>query len=291
MAVVGMQVTLVDSQQHRDALFARDPISLLVSQAISQRFNALPDEPFQSLLFWIVPLFFVGVVILGFVIIEMGLLENPRHQDFIDRGCAQHVSLLSQLISCLFHGEQFLGNARCITLKGVDDLAAIGCWVHGQDLLRRADEVAVGMAYPELPHVPGVVCERTHDVCPGLLSLAIDSLNVVDEKDDLHTAAALSRRKQVWALGHPVGGVICCQLKSGFPTRQFSILIYLAGHDTKAQDVLKPGDGLLEVAHTELDPACFGHIGPLSNCCESPDAERTFWNALRLRWRSRSRVM
>ena len=33
----------------------------------------------------------------------------------------------------------------------------------------------------------------------------------------------------------------------------------VASHDTKAQDALKPGDGLLEVAHAELDPACSGH--------------------------------
>src|SRR5438874_9072883 len=107
------------------------------------------------------------------------------------------------------------------------------------------------MAYPELAHMPGVVGEGAHDVYLGLLGLAIDSVDVVDEEDNLHTAAALSRREQAWALGFPVGCVICCQLKRGFPTPQLGILICFASHDTKAQDVLKPGDGLLEVAHTE----------------------------------------
>ena len=106
------------------------------------------------------------------------------------------------------------------------------------------------MAYPELPHVPGVVCEGAHNVCPRLLSLVIDYLNIVDEENNLHTAAALSGRQQAWALGFPVGYVICRQLKRGFPARQFSVLIGVASHDTKAQDALKPDDRLLEVTHT-----------------------------------------
>src|SRR5258708_22148577 len=150
-----------------------------------------------------------------------------------------------------------------VASKGVGDLAAIGCWVHGQDPLRGAEEVAVRMAYPELPHVPGVIGKGAHNVCPGLLGLAIDSVDVVDEEDNLHAAAALSRWEQAWALGFPVGSIICCQLKRGFPTRQLGILICFASHDTKDQDVLKPGDGLLEVAHTELDPACSGHCNLL----------------------------
>src|SRR6266852_3259897 len=105
MAVVGMQVTPVEGQQHRDALLARDPISLLVSQIASQRFNTLPDKSLQSLLFWIVPLFFVIVVILGFVIKEVGLLKDFRHQRFINRGCAKSISLLRKVIGRLFYRE------------------------------------------------------------------------------------------------------------------------------------------------------------------------------------------
>src|SRR5215472_9328598 len=96
--------------------------------------------------------------------------------------------------------------------KGIGDLAAVGRWIHGQDPLRRADEIAVGMAYPELPHVPGVVSEGAHNVCLSLLGLAIDSVDVLDKEDNLYAAAALSRREQAWALGFPVGCVIRRQL-------------------------------------------------------------------------------
>src|SRR6266487_2888586 len=60
MAVIGMQVTPIDGQQHRDALLTRNPISLLVSQIAPQRFNTLPDEFLQSL-------FFVIVIVYGFL--------------------------------------------------------------------------------------------------------------------------------------------------------------------------------------------------------------------------------
>src|SRR5207248_11612931 len=70
-----------------------------------------------------------------------------------------------------------------------------------------------------------------------------------------------------------VGDLFCRQLKRGFPTRQFSILIGVANHDTKGQDTLEPRPGLLEVAHTQLDPACFSHIVSLPayahNCCDA----------------------
>ena len=87
----------------------------------------------------------------------------------------------------------FLGKTRGFLLESVGDLPTLRRRVHRQDALRGADEVAVGMTHPELPHVPGVVCERSHDVCPGLLSLVIDRIDVVDQENNLHTAAALSR--------------------------------------------------------------------------------------------------
>lgn len=62
------------------------------------------------------------------------------------------------------------------------------------------------------------------------------------------------------ALGRPVRCAVCRQLDRSLPARQFSIFVCVAGDDTKAQDVLKPFDGLLEVTHANLDPACFGHF-------------------------------
>jgi len=45
--------------------------------------------------------------------------------------------------------------------------------------------------------MPGIIGERTYNICPRLLSLAIDSVDVLNEEDNLHTAAALSRWEQV----------------------------------------------------------------------------------------------
>jgi hypothetical protein len=132
--------------------------------------------------------------------------------------------------------------------------------VHGQDALRPTNEVDIGMADPELPQLPGVIGERTDDICTGLLSLTINSVDVVNEEDNLHTAAALSRREQAWALGFPVWRIVCRRLKSGLPTSQFSLLVCLASHDTKALSLFKPDDGLLNIAHSQLDPACFSHM-------------------------------
>src|SRR6266581_4637934 len=102
-------------------------------------------------------LFLVVVVVLSLLIkVEMGLLEYLRHQGFIDRCRLEIVSLLRKAISSLFHCEQFLSNARCIALKSVGYLATIGSRVHGEYLLSGTYEVAVGVAYPELSHVPGV---------------------------------------------------------------------------------------------------------------------------------------
>src|SRR5712692_4181361 len=79
---------------------------LLVSQMAPQRFNTLPDEFLQSLFFRIVPLFFVIVIVYGFLmIIEVGLLEDLRHQGFIDRGCAKNIILLCKAIGRLFYRE------------------------------------------------------------------------------------------------------------------------------------------------------------------------------------------
>src|SRR5262249_28649336 len=96
-----------------------------------------------------------------------------------------------------------------------------------------------------------------------------DSIDVFDEEDNFHTAAALSCWEQVWAFDFPVWRIPCCQLESGLPVRQFSIFACVASHHMEAQDALKPGDGLFEVAHTQLDPACFSHLNPLSNCVSS----------------------
>ncbi len=122
------------------------------------------------------------------------------------------------------------------------------------------DEVTIGVADPKLTQMPGVIGEWTDDLCPGLLSLTINSVDVVDEEDNLYPAAALSRWEQTRTLSFPIRCIICRQLKSGLPARQFSILVCLASHDTKAQNLFKPGDGLFEIAYTQLDPTCFGHM-------------------------------
>src|SRR5262249_22224342 len=150
-----------------------------------------------------------------------------------------------------------IGNSRVIVAEGIGDLLAIGPRVRGRDALCRAEEVAIGVAHPELPHVPGENGERADDLCPSLLSLAIDIIDVLDEEDDLHTAAELPWWEQVWSLDFPVWRILCRQLEGGLPARQFSIFVCVASHDAKAQNALKPGDGLLEVAHTQLNPTCF----------------------------------
>ena len=63
-----------------------------------------------------VALFFVIVVIvvvIGFIIVDVGLVEDLCHQGFVDGYCFEIVSLLRKSISRLFHGKQFLGDARC----------------------------------------------------------------------------------------------------------------------------------------------------------------------------------
>src|SRR6266566_1931811 len=206
-------------------------------------------------------LFLIVVIVLSLLIkVEMGLLEYLRHQGFIDRCRFEIVSLLHKAISSLFYCEQFLSNARCIALKSVGTLATLDSRVHGENLLSRTYEVAVGMAYPELSHVPGVVGEWAHDICPSLLGLAIDGIHVVYEEDDLHAAAALSRREKAGALGRPVWCMVWRQLEKGLPARQFSVVVCVASDDTKTQNVLKPCDGLLKVAHANLNPACFTHF-------------------------------
>jgi hypothetical protein len=98
------------------------------------------------------------------------------------------------------------------------------------------------MAHPELSHVPGIVGEFTHDVCLGLLGLAIEVVYVLYEEGDLNAAAALSRREKARALGCPVWCAICRKLDGSLPARQFSIFVCIASDDTKAQDILKPSD-------------------------------------------------
>src|SRR5260370_18321184 len=190
---------------------------------------------------------------------EKGLLESLRDQGFIDRCRFEIVSLLHKAISSLFYCEQFLSNARCIALKSVGNLATIDSRVHGENLLSRTYEVAIGMAYPELSHVPGVVGEWAHYICPGLLGLVINSVYVLYKEDDLNAAAALSRWEKAASLRLPVWCVLCRQLNRGLPASQFSIFVCVASYDTKSQNVLKPLNRLLKVAHANLDPAWFNH--------------------------------
>ncbi len=275
MTVVGVQVALVYGKQHDDALLTRDPVSPFVRQAIAQRVDARSDKFFQPCFFWIVPLLFVVIVVPGIlVIVEMGLLEDLRHQSIVDGGRAKHISLLHETICRLLDGEQSLGNDGCIAFECIGDLAAIDGRVHREDLLSGSHEVAIGMAHPKLPHVPGIVSKRAHDVCLSLLGLAIDRVDVVYEEDDLHPAAALSGSGKARPLGSPVWRMVRCQLNRSFPARQFSILVCVAGDDAKAQDVLKPANGLFEVAHTQLNPACFTHCLLLSN-------RNTLWHSVR----------
>ena len=67
--------------------------------------------------------------------------------------------------------------------------------------------------------MPGIVSKRAHDVCLGLLGLAIDSVYVLNEEDDLNATAALSRWEKAGALGRPVWCVVCRQLDRGLPAR------------------------------------------------------------------------
>src|SRR6266536_1427911 len=138
-------------------------------------------------------------------------------------------------------------------LKRISHLTAIGCRVHRKQPLSRTDEVSIGMAHPELPHVPGIVSQWTHNVGPGLLSLVIDLIGILHEQDDLNAAAALPWCKQAHAFGFPIGRMICCQLDEGLSTRELCIVICLTSDDMKAQGVFKPGDRLLEIAHANLN--------------------------------------
>src|SRR5438876_8805438 len=115
--------------------------------------------------------------------VEMGLLENLHHNGFIDRCRPEIVSLLRKAISGLFHCEQFVSNAWYIALKRFGYLASIDRRIYREYLLGGTYEVAVGMAYPELSHMPGVVSERAHDICPGLHRLVINSVYVLDKEN------------------------------------------------------------------------------------------------------------
>ena len=64
------------------------------------------------------------------------------------------------------------------------------------------------MAYPELPHVPGVVSQRSDNLCPDPLGLTKHRVNVVHDEDDFNAAAALSRRKKMLPFGLPIGGLV-----------------------------------------------------------------------------------
>src|SRR2546425_427341 len=96
------------------------------------------------------------------------------------------------------------------------------------------------MAHPELSHMPGILGQWAHNVCLSLLSLAIDSLYVIYDEDDLNPAAALSRREKPRALDFPVWRFVRRQLYRSLPASQFSIFICIASYDTKTKDILKP---------------------------------------------------
>src|SRR6266699_4188540 len=115
------------------------------------------------------------------------------------------------------------------------------------------------MTYPELPHVPRLVGQGSNDLCMGLFGLAIDSVDVIDEKDDFNAAATLSGREQALAFGFPVWCLVRCQLDVGLSARQFSVIVFFAGYDAKSEHVLEPCDRLLEVAYADFYPACFSH--------------------------------
>src|SRR5450631_1174741 len=115
----------------------------------------------------------------------MGLLEDFVHQRFIDRCGTKHITLQDKLICRLFYLEERLANPWCLLFKCFGNLTTIDGWIHGEQPLSGTDEISIGMAHPELAHMPGKVCDGTHDVCLGLLSLAIDCIGILDEQDDL----------------------------------------------------------------------------------------------------------
>src|SRR6266516_1097755 len=141
----------------------------------------------------------------------MGFFEDLRHQCFIDCSSTQVILLQHEPISFLFHCCQFLGNTWYVALKHSGDLVMVGCRVNREDLLRRADEVAVGVAHPELSQVPGKVCQWAYNIGSGLLSLTVDGIDALYKEYDLNAAAALPRREKLRAFGCPVGCIIRCQ--------------------------------------------------------------------------------
>src|SRR5437588_3621368 len=123
------------------------------------------------------------------------------------------------------------------------------------------------MAHPELSHVPGIVSQFAHNVGLSLLGLMIESFYVFYQQDDLNTAAALSGWEKARTLGLPVWCIVCSQLDGSLSARHLSIFVAIASLDPKAQDVLKPENGLFEVAHTNLSPAGVDHGMPPPFAC------------------------
>src|SRR5579884_179204 len=103
------------------------------------------------------------------------------------------------------------------------------------------------MAHPELSHVPGIVSQFAHNISLSLLGLTIDSFHVLYQQDDLNAAATLSRWEKAGTLGLPVWCIVCSQLNGGLSVRHLSIFVAFTSLDPKAQDVLKPENGLFEV--------------------------------------------
>src|SRR5690242_13274265 len=141
-------------------------------------------------------LFFVIVIVLFvFIIIEVGLLKDLLHDHFIDRRCTKIVLLPSKTVSNIFDRQQLLIDPLFTFSESADYLTTICIWINGEKPLRRAYQIPIRMAYPELPHMPGVVGQLSHNLGMGLLSLTIDGIHVIDDEDDFDAVTTLTWRK------------------------------------------------------------------------------------------------
>src|SRR6266571_3960242 len=131
-----------------------------------------------------VPFFFIifiVVVVLFFLIrAEMRTIEYFRYQHFIDTRRTEIVSLLSQAVSSVLDRKQLLGNLWFFTSKSSAYLTEIDIWLNGEQSLSRSYQIPIGMAYPELAHVPGIFSQWTGYRCLGLLGLTIHCVHVIN---------------------------------------------------------------------------------------------------------------
>ena len=58
--------------------------------------------------------------------------------------------------------------------------------------------------------MPGVIGDGAYNIRMCLLGLAIDRVDILDKKNDLNSAATLSRREQACTLGFPVWRIVSC---------------------------------------------------------------------------------